>query len=159
MPMHNLIAMSGMVAAPKKAATVATSVAMKAAVLDRGQYGSVSSQRSKGLAPIASAILPLQPQLLPRICCCCSGDIAEKKAVLLQCECVLAFCLECARRQLFETMRDKSIGTGVGDFLSVYCPGCKQRPVVGNELKGSNLVAASIPVAEAAEQSLVRFCV
>ena len=54
-------------------------------------------------------------------------------------------------------MRDKTIGTGIGDVLSIYCPGCKQRPVVGNELKGSNLVAAGIPAAEAAEQSLVRF--
>ena len=158
-PKHNLIAMKDMIAAPRKAAT-SSSVSKKSAGADvdavgKGQHGSLSSQWGKSPAPFVSAMSLLQEQLLPGICCCCSGDIAVKKAVLLQCECVLSFCLECARRQLFESMRVKTISTDTLDVLSVYCPSCKQRPVVGNELKGSNLVAASIIAAESAEQSLV----
>ena len=96
--------------------------------------------------------LPLEQLAIPRNCCCCNSDIAVTKAVLLPCECRHAFCLDCARRQLFETMREEAIGI---EDVSVYCPSCKQYPVVGNGRKGSNLVSSSVLASLAAEQALV----
>ena len=110
---------------------------------------SSSNKRAHKTAPTMSSAHLAVP---PRYCYCCKSDIAMTKAVLLSCECKHAFCLDCARGQLFETMRNETIG--IGD-VSVYCPSCKQSPVVSNERKGSNLVASSVLASLAAEQDLV----
>ena len=49
----------------------------------------------------------------------------------------------------------KEEAKGLGE-VSVYCPSCKQRPVVSHEGKGNNLVASSVREALSAELALVR---
>ena len=109
--------------------------------------GSNSSSSSISNPPPSSA-----PPPVPLLCCSCNSDIAVTKAVLLQCECKHAFCLDCARKQLFDTMRQEAIGIGE---VSVICPSCKQRPVVSKEGKSTNLVTLSVLAAQSAEQDLV----
>ena len=82
-----------------------------------------------------------------RHCYKCDGDIKKTKAVVLPCECLLAFCTACARKQLFQTMKENV--TGIAD-VSVYCPKCKESPVLDSEKRGNNVIKSSINEAQMA---------
>ena len=96
---------------------------------------------------------------VPRNCYQCGGDIRKAKAVLLACECLLAFCDDCARKQIFQTMKEKVVG--ISD-VSVYCPSCKAYPIVPppvneNDIVGNNLQKGSVEKAQAAVKEWVCF--
>ena len=136
----------------KRARQVQPSAMSMQGVFTRSHGNNGSSNSSSNLAPLASGTSSARPAMLSH-CCSCRSDIAETKAVLLPCECKHAFCLDCAQEQMFVTVSIEKIGI---DEVSVYCPSCKQRPVVSHEGKGSNLVASSVREAQSAEDALVR---
>ena len=74
--------------------------------------------------------------------------------MVLSCECLLAFCDDCARKQIFQTMKEKVIG--ISD-VAVYCPKCKTFPILDDHKQGNNLLKESVVKAEAAVKEWVRF--
>ena len=92
--------------------------------------------------------------MIPRNCYQCGGDIKKFKAVVLSCECLLAFCDVCARKQIFQTMKDQVIGISE---VSVHCPKCKAFPVLDDDKQGNNLVKESVEKATAAVNEWVCF--
>lgn len=85
--------------------------------------------------------------VVPSQCCDCDCAIVSSKAVLLHCECCIAFCVSCALQQM--SLSDETYNS------SISCPKCGGTPSEGGHHSHPQILLRSKELAESTEDAAI----